>query len=455
MTLEVDAYLKGRFGDRWCSVPGGRLGRYRSIFVGAPAFAVGQHVVVFLGARGPGLPYMLGLSQGVFRLVRDGDGWVVTPPARLPVAGSPVKIVRGDPAGGRCRWRSSSGTCASSPDPPDDAPVATSASLAIALALLAGAAPRCAYLKFGVRVNGQDVVLRWNMAPVRYFVTERGVPGVSPADFQAAVARAFATWQAVPTASIAYQFVGFTAALPGRRRRPVDARVPPEPELDRVLASTSFLVDDATGELLESDIFFNSRSSGRWRPEASRPRSTSESIALHEIGHLSGLGHSALGETELREAAAAASSRRRRSCSRSRSRRAASRGGPLRPDDIAGISDLYPENGFSDTTGSVSGRVTKNGAGIFGAHVVAFNPATGAMVGNFHARHVRARFRSRACRRGRTCSASSRWTTPEAALFFGDELAVDIDFKPAFHDTLVVVPAGGDSGAVDIPVVRK
>ena len=31
-----------------------------------------------------------------------------------------------------------------------------------------------------------------------------------------------------------------------------------EPSLDRVLASTSYLVDDATGELLESDIFFNS-----------------------------------------------------------------------------------------------------------------------------------------------------------------------------------------------------
>ena len=30
-----------------------------------------------------------------------------------------------------------------------------------------------------------------------------------------------------------------------------------EPELDRVLASTSFLIDMSTGELLESDIFFN------------------------------------------------------------------------------------------------------------------------------------------------------------------------------------------------------
>ena len=33
----------------------------------------------------------------------------------------------------------------------------------------------------------------------------------------------------------------------------------------------------------------------------------------------------------------------------------------LRPDDIAGVSDLYPEGGFEDDTGSISGRVTKNG----------------------------------------------------------------------------------------------
>ena len=33
--------------------------------------------------------------------------------------------------------------------------------------------------------------------------------------------------------------------------------------------------------------------------------------------------------------------------------------------------------------GSLSGRVTKDGQPLFGAHVVAFNPATGAMVGSF------------------------------------------------------------------------
>ncbi len=74
------------------------MGRYRSIFVGAPSFAIDQRVVVFLGARGPSVPYVLGLSQGVYRIVpaSGGAGWMVTPPALLPTAGLSVPVVRGD-----------------------------------------------------------------------------------------------------------------------------------------------------------------------------------------------------------------------------------------------------------------------------------------------------------------------------------------------------------------------
>src|ERR1019366_1497680 len=71
VTLEVERYLKGSLGSTLrFRVPGGELGRFRSIVVGAPEFAVDQRVVVFLGARGPSIPHILGFSQGVFRLVR-------------------------------------------------------------------------------------------------------------------------------------------------------------------------------------------------------------------------------------------------------------------------------------------------------------------------------------------------------------------------------------------------
>ena len=81
-------------------MPGGELGRLRSIVVGAPAFEVDQRVVVFLGARGPSVPHLLGMSQGVFRMTRasDNSGWLVTSPVLLPASAGSVRLVRGDPS---------------------------------------------------------------------------------------------------------------------------------------------------------------------------------------------------------------------------------------------------------------------------------------------------------------------------------------------------------------------
>lgn len=101
VTLEVETYLKGALGAALSfRVPGGELGRLRSIVVGAPEFSVDDRVIVFLGARGPSVPYVLGLSQGVFRLVAasDNSGWLVTPPGVFPAASGAAAIVRGDPS---------------------------------------------------------------------------------------------------------------------------------------------------------------------------------------------------------------------------------------------------------------------------------------------------------------------------------------------------------------------
>ena len=100
VTLEVESYLKGALGQLLrFRVPGGELGRFRSIVVGAPEFVVDERVVVFLGARGPSVPFILGLNQGVFRIVAaDRGGDLVTPLAMLPAAvGATGHLVRGDP----------------------------------------------------------------------------------------------------------------------------------------------------------------------------------------------------------------------------------------------------------------------------------------------------------------------------------------------------------------------
>jgi hypothetical protein len=99
VTLEAEAYLKGALGETVTfTVPGGRLGRFRNLVVGAPELAVDQRIIVFLGHRGPGIPFVLGLSQGVYRLVRTGDSWFVAPTAPTTAGPLPQKVVRGDPA---------------------------------------------------------------------------------------------------------------------------------------------------------------------------------------------------------------------------------------------------------------------------------------------------------------------------------------------------------------------
>jgi hypothetical protein len=97
VTLETENYLKGQLGQTLqFRVPGGTLGRLRNIVVGAPQFAVGQRVVVFLGANGPRVLHVLGLNQGVYRvgLAASGEA-VVSPPPVLP--GVRGAIVRGTP----------------------------------------------------------------------------------------------------------------------------------------------------------------------------------------------------------------------------------------------------------------------------------------------------------------------------------------------------------------------
>ncbi|MBE3071997.1 MAG: hypothetical protein IMZ67_03400 [Acidobacteria bacterium] len=99
VVVEANGYLKGDFGPRLAfKVPGGEIGRYRSVTVGAPVFRDGDEVVLFLDADGPALPHLVGFSQGVLRIVRDrltGRAMVLAPPA--DAAGTaPQAVTRGD-----------------------------------------------------------------------------------------------------------------------------------------------------------------------------------------------------------------------------------------------------------------------------------------------------------------------------------------------------------------------
>jgi len=101
VTVQVTSYLKGDFGPQMTfRVPGGKMGRFRAVTVGAPVFREGEEVIVFLGADGPAIPRIVGFNQGVYRVAVDPASGVrvVTPPLLSSDVTAPTPIVRGDPS---------------------------------------------------------------------------------------------------------------------------------------------------------------------------------------------------------------------------------------------------------------------------------------------------------------------------------------------------------------------
>jgi hypothetical protein len=325
---------------------------------------------------------------------------------------------------------------------------------AVAVFVAAAVVPGSAYLKLGTRIGTRTANLRWGDMPIRYFVSDRSAGQVSAQQFQSAVGRAFDTWSAVETADESAEFVGFTQAGPDIGDGMTVLGFTSRPDLDRVLGATNFIIDTVTGEIVESDIFFNTSFSWSVDPAGVPGRQDLESIALHEIGHLLGLGHSALGETEM-----VSGGRRVRGAEAVMFPIAFAAGSvndrTLRADDVAGISDIYPTAESRRTRGSISGRVTKNGAGVLGAHVVAFNPATGALVGGFSL-NDQGTFTIGSLEPGPHVLRVEPIDDGDVESFLDDEmLDVDVNFRVRFHDKVVVVPRGGSVTGVEIRVTPK
>lgn len=322
-----------------------------------------------------------------------------------------------------------------------------------AILVLAAAVPLSAYLKLGSRVGSRTVTLSWRDFPVRYFVTDRPVNGVTAQQFQATIDRAFNTWHDVETAETSSEFVGFTQAEPFDDDNMSVLGFQNQADQDRTLAATTFLIDSRDGSILESDIFFNTAFQWTTADAGVTGRFDLQSIAVHEIGHLLGLSHSALGETEL------ISGGRRVIAAESVMFPIAFSSGStddrtLKADDIAGISDIYRTPESIRRFGSISGRVTKNGQGIIGAHVVAFNPRTGSLVGGFSLSSDGA-FVIAGLEAGPHILRVEPLDDGDIDSFFDESLGVDTDFNVKFHERVVVVPRGGGTANIEIRVTPK
>jgi hypothetical protein len=322
------------------------------------------------------------------------------------------------------------------------------------LALVSSAtAPVFGYLKLGTRVSGRTVTLKWPQMPIRYFVTDRGVTGVSSTQFQQAVTRAFATWDAVSSAQISSTFVGFTQSNPSRGDGATVIGFQSHPEFERTLGATSFMLDTTDGSIVEADIYLNSVFS--WSVASAGEANTFdvESIALHEIGHLHGLAHSAMGETELQTGG-----RRVIAAEAVMFPIAFSMGNisgrTLKADDIAGISDIYSAPSFNRETGSISGKITKGGSGVLGAHVVAFDMRTGKLIAGFSLSDDGS-FVVAGLDPGPHILRVEPLDDGDIESFFDPTLNIDVNFKPQFYNKIVVVPRGGGTSNIDLKVVSK
>lgn len=323
----------------------------------------------------------------------------------------------------------------------------------IALVAVCATVPTSAYLKFGYTLGTRSLVLKWpDGAPVSYVVGSLGTATVSAPEFRDAVARSFATWESVATAAVRFANAGVTDRPLADNDGVTHLAFASRPELDRTLGATSYTIDVASGTLLEADVFFNAAFPWSVAATGQAGRYDLESIATHEIGHLVGLGHSALGETEQ-----VGSGRRVLSAGAVMFPIAFAAGNVdgrrLQPDDIAGISDIYPDGNFRQATGSISGRIVKGGLGVFGAHVVAMHLRTGALVGGFTLDESGA-FVLAGVEPGPVVLRVEPLDDADVTSFI-DGPKVDANFRVAFSDRAIFVARGGNVPSVTIDVVSK
>ena len=210
--------------------------------------------------------------------------------------------------------------------------------------------------------GGGGAVLRWQPqrfvdARIPWFVTASVDGGLlGERTFADVVAAAFGRWETVTESAIAFDFRG---VLDRRDRDPGDGRnlvgFADGSTLGSGVLGATFLTSDADGHITDADIVLSRAVEFTTGVEAAAGVYDAESVLTHEIGHLLGLDHTGLVRATMAPFTDRGDVHQR----------------TLELDDAIGAAILYPEGGFPEGRAALAGTVSRDGRGVFLAHVVA------------------------------------------------------------------------------------
>ena len=212
--------------------------------------------------------------------------------------------------------------------------------------------PALAFVPF---LNGA----KWKTFPVAYEIHKGGLPSTGNRGEFVSVHAGFEAWENIEDSAVTFSFSGTTdkqfAALDytnvvSFQDDSYDFN------FDTLAVTLVFSRRDSQGRaIVDADILFNPNEI--FSMDGAPGTTDLQSVAVHEVGHLLGLDHTAVVSATMNPRAGTGVTFFR----------------VLQADDRIGCSVLYPTPEFSRSTGEIAGKVLLDGAGVYGAHVVALD----------------------------------------------------------------------------------